>query len=261
MDYIKKFENVGAFLSYLEQTPNSASFKEFASETGSRSFTGTESYQAADDLFKYGDTVSRDLIQAAVVNLRGTCAESPRRAFAPGVVGFAPNVPAFLRGLPENMIQATKKVVKDKVLNIIYNNNVNYRVDKQEIIDAGAKMLSAVLAVEKKGYRVNLYMNQGGFDGNETVSAFVKVKDSGTYIDRLKLAYPIVNPSFFRRHFFKYIEKQPVKGRQMISGYGYPLTRDRAERAAALAGIKGAKLFMAPELKNKSVQEIAAGMI
>ena len=102
MDYFKKFDSVGAFRAYLENTPISASYKSWgcaSHKEGRASWYGTESYQDADELMIYGDKDSAAKMAAAAVRLRGG-SDGSRRAFVDSVAGFTPNVPNYLRGLP-----------------------------------------------------------------------------------------------------------------------------------------------------------------
>ena len=46
----------------------------------------------------------------------------------------------------------------------------------------------------------------------------VRIKDSGKYLDTLRIAYPLVNPSFYRRHVFGYMER--LKGFNLDRAYG-----------------------------------------
>ena len=44
---------------------------------------------------------------------------------------------------------------------------------------------------------------------DKPVSIMVKIKDAGQYFDGLRVAYPLVNPSFLRRHIFAVLERMP----------------------------------------------------
>ena len=46
----------------------------------------------------------------------------------------------------------------------------------------------------------------------------VKIKDAGQYFDSLRVAYPLINPSFLRRHIFAVMER--IKDVELPSGYG-----------------------------------------
>lgn len=263
MDYFKKFDSVGAFRAYLENTPISASYKSWgcaSHKEGRVSWFGTESYQDADELMIYGDKDSAAKMAAAAVRLRGG-SDGSRRAFVDSVAGFTPNVPNYLRGLPCSMITASKVATKNKVINLVYNQAANWMITTDELAEAGAKVLAAVVAAEKNGYRVNMYAAgiSKSKSGLTNTALFVKIKDAASYITPAKIAYFLVNPSFLRRHKFAYLERQPLTGKDW-KNYGYPQNSIEKVRAAAAAvGISGACLTY-DQVKNMTVQQIADAM-
>ena len=92
----------------------------------------------------------------------------------------------------------------------------------------------------------------------ETVAAFVRIKDSGQYLDAKKMAYPLVNPSMLRRHFFRFIEKaEGITSKRWPSGYGRPV-RDAAEVAelAKGAGVRAGRVVSFYDIRTKSAPEI-----
>ena len=83
--------------------------------------------------------------------------------------------------------------------------------------------------MEKNGYRVNLYAYFCGGGKNKTLgTAIIKIKDSGKYLDTLRIAYPLVNPSFYRRHIFAYMER--LNGFGLNDSYGYILNDSECEK-------------------------------
>ena len=263
MDYFKKFDSVGAFRAYLEDTPISASYKRWgcaSQRAGRASWYGTESYQDADELMIYGDNDSAAKMAAAAVRLRGG-SDGSRRAFVDSVAGFTPNVPNYLRGLPCSMIASSKVATKNKVINLVYNMSAHWQITTDELAEAGAKVLSAIVAAEKNGYRVNLYAAgvTKSRSGATNTGLFIKIKDSASYLTPAKIAYFLVNPSFLRRHNFAYIERQPVRGDEW-KRYGYPQNNvGYIKLATAAVGISGACLTY-DQIKSMTVQQIADAM-
>ncbi len=233
---IKRFENLNSFLSYLDKSKATKLFlddvdnkvEDLNSMSTSPSrieFTGTKSYADATDLMRFGDrknfeSLNREIKK--VTRLKGS-GEQVRMIAEKSVVGCLPIIPAYLSGLPTNMLNIRRqKVVNNKVLNIVYSTVVDWTWSTDNIIKAGAALLSAINSIEKQGYRVNLYaVNLLNTSKGEKFGTLIKIKSSDEYLDLLKCAYPLINPSFIRRHLAKYIESLEFKDKNIVNGYGY----------------------------------------
>ena len=131
-----------------------------------------------------------------------------------------PIVPKVLAGDPENMLAIKKQRYNStKVINIAYNVAVDCTRTTEDLIETAAKVANVIASLEKNGYRVNLYAYSCGRDLRfNYYSLLVKIKDSGKYLDTLRIAYALVNPSFYRRHVFGYMER--LKGFNLNRTYG-----------------------------------------
>ena len=209
-----KFNSVEEFSNWLQVTPQTAKGKEFnASNEISRSntkFAGTESFEEAQNLLKCGDKENAEKINATIRKIKAQGkGNQTRNSLYNSPCGFMPIVPKVLAGDPQNMLAIKKqKYTSTKVLNIAYNTTIGYQTSAEEIIETAAKVANVIASLEKNGYRVNLYAFSCGEGKRNTVySLLVKIKDSGKYLDTLRIAYPLVNPSFYRRHVFGYMER------------------------------------------------------
>ena len=226
-----KFNSVEEFSNWLQVTPQTANGKEFdASNKVSKyntEFTGTESFEEAQELLKYGDKVNADKITATIrkIKAQGKGNETRNKLYN-SPCGFMPIVPKVLAGDPQNMLAIRKERYNStKVLNIAYNTMVSWSISTEEIIETAAKVANVIASLEKNGYRVNLYAYSCGRDlKNNYYSLLVKIKDSGKYLDTLRIAYPLVNPSFYRRHVFGYMER--LKGFNLNRTYGKIVNED-----------------------------------
>lgn len=106
----KSFENIKMFHAYLERGETQPAFKDFVSsqdETKRKERDAkTKTYDEADNLLLYGDKKTAKAIeQNGVADVRANISrEMQRRQVFSSVVGFAPNVPAYLAGAPNSMI-------------------------------------------------------------------------------------------------------------------------------------------------------------
>lgn len=220
-----KFNSVEELSSWINTTPQTKKGKEFSVSTEvspqRTEFTGTESFEVADNLMKFGDKENAENINATIrkIKAQGKGNET-RNSLYNSPCGFLPIVPKVLAGDPQNMLAIRKQTYKStKVLNIAYNVAVSCSITTDDMIKTAAKVANVIASLEKNGYRVNLYAYACGMDiKSNYYSLLIKIKDSGKYLDTLRIAYPLINPSFFRRHIFGYMER--LKGFYLNRSYG-----------------------------------------
>ena len=248
---VAKFNSVGELSKRLANATPTNTFKN-ASKTGSYSTTDsykkwskTATYEEADELLLYGDkSLQAKIENAGVRDMRLKLSmNGQRRQLYSSVVGFAPNVPAYVAGTPNSMINVRTVKTKQRVISVLYNTSVSARVSADEIIRVAAKMISAIMLIESNGVRVNLYSGNlsqefGSSVGNAFVSIY-RIKDSGQQIDTLKMAYPLAHPSMLRRHGFRVLETTEGVPSTFTSAYGYPLKDEsKALELLKMAGEK-----------------------
>ena len=252
-----KFDSVEQFSNWLQSTPQTAKGKKFdASNEVSKyntEFTGTESFDVAQNLMKYGDKVNADKINATIrrIKAQGKGNETRNKLYN-SPCGFMPIVPKVLAGDPQNMLAIRKQTYKStKVLNIAYNVAVSCRLTVNELTETAAKVANVIASLEKNGYRVNLYAYACGMDiKSNYFSLLIKIKDSGKYLDTLRIAYPLINPSFFRRHIFGYMER--LKGFYLNCSYGKIVPEDGCKERLPI----NASYLSFYNCKGKTEQEI-----
>lgn len=229
MKYIvKKFDSMNEYSRYLKSDMSDL-WKRYgyeSSKTGSKTFTKTESWEEAETLLKFGDKENLAKLQTklAKVGLHGS-GETKKVETYRSFVGYAPHVPSYITGQPKTMLR--KKVVRTvnaKVLNVMYSPVASGDVDADDLLDASIKVMNFISNLEKQGYKVNLYTIITSCKRDETVAQIVKIKSSDDYTDLAKVVYPMVHPSFLRRHFFKFMEvTKEIKERDFCGTYGTPI--------------------------------------
>ena len=234
-----KFDSVEQFSNWLQVTPQTAKGKRYNYSANSSSrFTGTENFEEAQNLLMYGDKVNAEKINATIrkIKAQGKGNET-RNNLHNSPCGFLPIVPKVLAGDPQNMLAIKKQRYNStKVLNIAYNVAVASAITTEETTETAAKVANVIATLEKSGYRVNLYAFSCGRDLKYNYySLLVKIKDSGKYLDTLRIAYPLVNPSFYRRHIFGYMER--VKGFYLNPLYGKIVPEDTCKECLPMKAI------------------------
>lgn len=230
------FDSIHQMLSVIEgRSNNSIMADKHASEKSSKSFTGTNSFSEAKNLFQYGYTDVLDKIKAGTTKTNPTQIQNRRRV-STGVVGYAPHVPNAIMGLPNSMIQTNSQPQKIKAISIVYDITENCGTKAQEFIDSGIAVLNVVNNLELQGVRVSLKImffcaqSQSGEAHDEEAFGTVTVKDYREHMDIRKLCFPIAHPSMFRRFGFKWIETVPeLKSSEWNWGYGSHLKNGEKE--------------------------------
>lgn len=217
------FTSINEMISVIESRPNNEVMSgENASHKGSEEFTGTRSYNEAKELFRNGYTEILSKIKTGVsANLKRT-ETKPRRTIENNVVGYAPNVPNAIMGLPNSMILTRTLPQKTKTVSIVVGITENCGTNAKEFIESGIAALGVVNTLELRGYRVNLkvafYVAKCD---NDRAFGTVNVKDYREHLDLQKLCFPLANPSMFRRLGFKWLETVPgLQVKNWSFGYG-----------------------------------------
>lgn len=182
-------------------------------------FSGTSDYSQAAEFLRSGYTYGCESLQKEMTGL----AKNYKNVVTVknDVFGVVPNIGAYMTGHPKNMIniKTEKKAVKTKVINMIVNTNVSHRYSTDDVLKVGAATLLQLIRLERNGYKVNLYVsNKTLNDDNDTILyVILKIKNSNEKLNLLKVAYPIVHPSYQRRHMFA-VRERIIDVRK---GYGY----------------------------------------
>ena len=205
----KIFDSPGDLSQYIKVTPRTKQNEKFGikdSEAESASdtkFTGTASFAAADELLLKGYEAGVYALQNAIKKVKRNY--KVVTTIKNDVCGFMPNVGAYLTGNPRNMINITTRRVdsKSKVLNLVICVTVNGGVSSDTIIEVNGKLLQNVIELERSGYNVNIYVvDLTTYKKHESTIIMVKLKSSNERLNLLKVSYPLVHPSFLRRHIF-----------------------------------------------------------
>lgn len=183
---------------------------------------GTESYSDADNLLFTGD--NKNLTKLKKANIKSISSNDYTKnmlKIQKQVCGCLPNIPLYLIGAPNNMLNFKRTQTKSKVINILVNIAVSYDITAKEIIEAGANIASVVRELEKNGIRVNLYISCFSKKSNDYIGFIANIKKSSAPLNMLNIAYPLINPSMLRRHYFKFVETIPVQiSEQFLGSYG-----------------------------------------
>lgn len=258
MDNIKVFQSVAALANYIESGKVAGVFvgKTQHSESSDKDFSGTENITEALSLLKYG-------WHEGAARVRGFMAESgnfesiSEPEIVPGVVGFCPCVPAYLAGVPQNMLCLESVPTDRKVTTIVYNTAVGCDVNSKDIEKAAARLFNVVAGLESQGVGVELWaVNIAGYD-DEKNAIGVKIKSAGDSFSVLNSVFPCVHPSFCRRIVFRSIEIAGFNNLYWSFGYGQPITDGKKQNDLLnKMGLESKNVFSYYNLSGKTEKEI-----
>lgn len=229
MQYIHEtFSSIAEFIAKVGDRKTCAGMVETSLEVSSYrdEFTGTHTYEDATQLALYGDRDSMKKVQACTTKMKAECKTSEQRAHnrvIRCVAGSRPCVPAAILGQPNSMYRRMTNKVNMPVVNVFYNMAASCSVSAEDIIEAGTKLAQAIQIVERSGVRVNLFAGSAGTARGQVGTMYIKIKDSAKDFDLLRMSYILINPSFLRRHFFRWVETKNGLNDLWCWGHGRPL--------------------------------------
>ena len=219
------FPNVSEFYKYVKNTPRRNGAGK-SSERHDRDFGYTDTLEEAYDLLlKTDDELYKKYQNTKKIDVEKILGNRiNRKKFKDDIVGFTPNVPNYIRGVPLNMINEIPKNISQKCLNIFINIDVSCFVDTSEMLKVGTLYIQIIDLLEKAGYRCNVYtgVTVDG-DNREIGVCYFKIKTDRELFNIKKCIFPLSNPAMFRRIFFKWIECTEFDNELTHSGYGRPL--------------------------------------
>ena len=180
-------------------------------------FTGTHSYEEAEDLLLHGwDEMAEELTEK-LGNIKANSNKYKNKTIY-NVSGYQACVPRYLQGIPTNMISNKRIVTKQKVLNITKDFGYSCGVSSRTIKEESIKVLKLVNQLELQGYRCNVdicFVSKHN-GGNTYDCISIRIKNASQKMNIKQMAFPLVHPSMFRRIMFGLMERLPE-----CENYGY----------------------------------------
>lgn len=262
-DNVSYFDTIDEYINYLEVCENKHDC--WSSKEGSYDFCGTHSFKEAIDLCKYGDedliNYIKSLEDVDKDNLEFV--DKNRKNYTNEFVGFTPNVPNYVLGVPKDMIHDNSIKIKSKIINIFINLSASCYVNKEDIKKQAVNFVKAIDGLEKKGYRCNVYVGNmaskySSWSGKEYYAIIVKIKGDREPLNLAKMAFPLCHPSMLRRLGFRWIESLPINFTN--DGYGKPLEHDSDGDEQVVRLLKmvfsGMKINVLPITSKNSAKDV-----
>ena len=238
----EEFRSITDLLSVLSNRPNNDIMRHehSSSDNGNSRWYGTNSMSEAIKIMGEG-------YKDAIVQMKQRLEESIKinsKDYADvnhpvphsAIVGYIPNVPNAIRGVPQSMISVDRKPMKRKTLQIMYSVGGSCQESREYFEKAGIALLTAVDLIERSG--VQTCIDLAFFTGCESIPGgreatfpTVRIKNYGERFSLQKVSFPLVHTSMFRRIGFKWLETTPVITGDFTGGYGRPLNSRECDEA------------------------------
>lgn len=184
----------------------------------------SDSYQPGKDRIKWqGFTDQRDLLnQFEKSDLCGLSPTDIKKSFKiptqkqvktvyyADVVGCVPIVPNYIAGIPEQMLNIKTVNIPSKVISVYVDVGMSCGYSTNDYKRQGMNIMSHIVALERQGYRINLYQCWATKYHKSVGFLCIKVKDARDRMNIQRVMYPIVNPSFLRGIGFGWSVRCPI---------------------------------------------------
>lgn len=230
--YMDFFEDINELCKYLKRPRKIGRLN--ASEERDIDFTGTQSYEEAENLLKYNDNnlyeqILKEKRKINVEKLLGNVIK--RKQYKNDIVGFQANVPAYLTGVPLNIVNEYKAKTSQKIVNIFINIRVDGGTSKERVLKIGTIYVIMLDLLEKAGYRVNLYVGSANrIRDDYYMYLALKIKTDKEPLNLKKMCFPIAHASMLRRIKFRWMEVCDCNIDPTRNGYGGPDSLERTTR-------------------------------
>jgi hypothetical protein len=220
---------------------------------GDPEFTGTDCYDDALRLLKYGHPDGRSKMAESVEWAQAITRERPAPSWSHSVSGAMPDVPVYLSGEPEHMLMSEGDEGQGvmPIVSVVVNVVAACSVNSDRIRRRGAALVALINSIETSGQRVELIAaSRAGLrkERGKTASYLITVKEPNEALDLDRVAFTLAHPSMLRRILFR-LEEITLPKRE--PSYGYP--RDYPEAAFPAGTMYVPKIVTS----DASTQEVA----
>lgn len=226
---IERFDSITDFVNVIgKRKPNTVfCSRSLSSESELEDFTLTKSYKESLGILMNGYKEGLDKLTTPSGTRVSHTSKVHKNLPTVGVVGYTPHIPNAITGVPQSMITSTPVEQKAKVVTILYDIGANGGTNAKRFIAAGRKLLEVIMMLELNGYRVGLKVLTSFCDGSQNAFCTVQIKRHSQPSNPLKIAYPLLHPSYFRRQGFKWLETCPeVTNKGFEYSYGHVLRHE-----------------------------------
>lgn len=222
---LETFDSFGEILKVCDSREVKPTVYDVTRRQRNESFYGAKSYEEAVKMLKFGESKDIEKVNKAVKDLAKS-QTALKTSFKNDIVGYAPNVPNAIMGVPQSMINSTRIPKKSKVITIMVDMAVSGGVRKDSVFEYGLKVVQKIMQLEHSGYRVRLeYLKAFNHDGQHAGVSTV-IKNENQPLDLKRIVFPLTNVAMQRYISWDWYDRVPDakwdcgRGRS-LSTFGY----------------------------------------
>lgn len=188
-----------------------------------------EEYETQSNLLLNGWHAKTKELKEAVKALNAKTGTKDRIKYVNEVQGYKPNVPLYLNGVPNCMINMKKTPVKKaKTIHIVYDSTYPWNIPSYKVANNGALLVNVINQLEASGYRVKLDIinTMCNVHDNKVAMYSATFKEYGQPLNLDIVSYPIMNDKYLRCIIFDLQNKNSYEAdasREYISYRGYTM--------------------------------------
>lgn len=244
-NYIEHFSSVSQMCDVLKNRPTNAVFasKSPLVKNSTRlreNFHGVKTYSEALDLARNGWSTELENFSTGLSHYEN----KPRQRATLSPVGYAPHIPNYLQGRPDNMFYTHNVNERVKHIDVVIDVSVAYYVKTHQSMQAAKKIFNAVIALENAGHSVTISccIDSCVRINNNTqqhLTAVVKLKSDNQKIRPQNLLFPLVHPAMPRVLGFTFLETAPVGiSKKFSDAYGTVSTGRETQKILGVPVVK-----------------------
>ena len=253
------FVSVNEMVNYMETAEDYDSNRnDHSHRRGDKDYYGDSGWNDAMNRIKYGDEELRQFIDGQMISVTevNTLANKIKTEYSLDLVGSVPHVPNAILNIPQNMIKVTRRMVKNKIVNVFVSISASCMVDQRDMTNNAAKCAAAINVLEQEGYRCNVYSGTFGERNGNVVGYSVKIKSDREPLNLAMMAYGISSPGMLRRFGLRFFETTPIDFTH--DGYGRPMDDHQIIKDILKKNLNLDNLFVFSVSKNSGkVEQIA----
>jgi hypothetical protein len=219
-------------VSWLDRTPRLWNQKASVGDRPSHDWDANAGWEGALRLGRDGwDAGVQDLHGKLEAMVRTVTEKQPPWRY--DVAGALPDVPRFLAGAPDPMMNHGKTKGKKPTVHIVVDVCVSSMATSRQIMNYGTALTALIDEIEHSGKRVQLDAVAlitrlgGGYGGGKACVMGWTVKRASEPCDLSAVAFSLAHPAAFRRLMFGMVERTPLAWD--THGYGSSIGTLKAE--------------------------------
>ena len=236
--YYEQFDNYQEFLRVVEERDktNAHGRHTLKHNASQGSWCGVDNYEQARNLLINGWDAKVEYLKQQFDKESKLLEDKKVIKLFDDVVGFMPNVPNAIIGLPNSMRNMKVEHRKSKIIKFLIDTDTSGCVDANEMIEYFSKTLARIAVLEKQGYRCrievfNNFSERYQTSGTKTCFSIL-IKNENQPFDIKRMAFPLAHIAMNRVLGFGWQNSLPISNYNS-NEMGHPLyvfTKEGRER-------------------------------